>query len=87
MHDYAGICALSTGVAYSDQKQQEFAENTKKLSLAEEVRHSEDEKEYVFQFSYSDDYGEGEVKVYLAFKDVDGQGWRAEGLPSMQSDE
>lgn len=86
MHDYAGICALSTGVAYSDQKQQEFAENTKKLSLDKEVRHSEDEKEYVFQFSYSDDYEEGEVKVYLAFKDVDGQGWRAEGLPS-KSDE
>lgn len=87
LHDYAGVCALSTGVEYSDQKQQEFAESTKKLSLGEEVRHSEDEKEYVFQFSYGEDYGEGDEKVYVKFKEVEGLGWRAEGLPVMQDDE
>lgn len=81
MHDYAGVCALSTGVEYSDQKQQEFAESTNKLSLVEEVRHSEDKKEYVFQFSYGDDNGEGDTKVYVRFKDVEGLGWRAQGLP------
>lgn len=86
LHDYAGVCALSTGVEYSDQKQQEFAESVNKLSLAEEVSHSEDEKEYVFQFSYGDDYGEEYSKVYVRFKDVEGLGWRAEGLPIMQNE-
>ncbi len=81
MHDYAGICALSTGVEYSDQKQQEFAESTSKLSLAEEVSHSEDKKEYIFQFSYEDDYGEGKTKVYIKLNNVEELGWRVEGLP------
>ena len=40
----------------------------------------------MFQFSYGDDYGEEYSKVYVRFKDVEGLGWRAEGLPIMQNE-
>lgn len=84
LHDYAGVCALSTGLAYSDEMQREFAKRTDILSVAEEISHSEDEKEYLFCFSCGDDYGIEEPKVYVKFRYVEGTGWRAEGLPTDQ---
>lgn len=85
-HEYAGVCALSTGLTYSDKMQQEFSEHSDILWGAQEVSHSEDEKEYLFEFTCADDYGADGQKVYVNFKYIEGQGWRAEGLPSAQRD-
>ncbi len=85
MHDYAGVCALATGLEYSDDLWMEFGERTDSLSGGKEVSHSEDEKEYLFEFVYSDESGEKDQKVYLNFVYIEGEGWRAEGLPTMRS--
>lgn len=85
IHDYAGLCALSTGLVYSDAMQQEFSEHLDEMVHFEEVSHSEDEKEYLFEVTYTDGSGEKEQKGYLNFKYLDGEGWRAEGLPTVQS--
>lgn len=82
-HDYDGIYALSTGLEYSDELRQEFAMRTDSLSGGQEVSHSEDEKEYLFEFICSDDSGGQEQKVYVNFKYLEGEGWRAEGLPTV----
>ncbi|MDE5697375.1 MAG: M56 family metallopeptidase [Lachnospiraceae bacterium] len=87
MHDYAGVCALSTGLEYSDELWKAFRERTDRLWGGTEVRHSEDEKEYLFEFVCSDESGEEEQKVYLNFKYIEGEGWRAVGLPAMQNDD
>lgn len=84
MHDYAGICALSTGLEYSDEMQREFGERSDRLSAIKEVSHSEDEKEYLYQFSCGEDDGMGTI-VYVNFKYIDGVGWRAENFPSTAS--
>ncbi|MDE7479252.1 MAG: M56 family metallopeptidase [Lachnospiraceae bacterium] len=83
-HDYAGVCALSTGLTYSDEMQQEFSEHTDTLRDWQEVSHSEDEKEYLYQYTCADDYGADGQKVYVTFRYLEGQGWRAEGLPTTQ---
>ena len=87
MHDYAGICALSTGLEYSDALWQEFGKRTDSLSGGYEVSHSEDETEYLFEFTCSDEAGEKGQKVYLKFRYLEGEGWRAEGLPTTRNDE
>ena len=46
-----------------------------------DVSNQQDKKEYIFQFSYEDDYGEGETKVYIKLNNVEELGWRVEGLP------
>jgi len=84
MHDYAGVCALSTGLDYSDELWQEFHERTDILSEGSEVSHSEDEKEYLFAFMCSDESGGNAQKVYVNFKYLEGEGWRAEGLPTAE---
>lgn len=86
LHDYAGICALSTGLEYSDEMQRAFSERSDELLYFREVSHSEDEKEYLFELEYADDSGEKEQKVYLNFRYIEGEGWRAEGLPAIQGD-
>lgn len=83
MHDYDGVCALSTGLEYSEELRQAFSERTDQLAFDKKIRHSEDEKSYLYQFSCTD---EGrEYKVYLNFRYIEGQGWRAEGLPTEES--
>ncbi|MDE7414753.1 MAG: M56 family metallopeptidase [Lachnospiraceae bacterium] len=84
MHDYAGVCALSTGLEYSDELWLEFSERTDCLSGGEGSSCSEDEKEYLFEFTCSDESGENGQKVYLKFKYLEGEGWRAEGLPTIR---
>lgn len=84
MHDYDGIYALSTGLEYSDELRQKFAMRTDSLSGGQEVSHSEDEKEYLFEFICSDDSGGQEQKVYVNFRYLEGEGWRAEGLPAAE---
>lgn len=83
-HDYAGVCALSTGLEYSDELWQEFGRRTDSLLYGKEVSHSEDEKEYLFEFTYSDGSGGDEDMVYLKFQYLEGEGWRAVGLPSAE---
>lgn len=83
-HDYAGVCALSTGLEYSDELWQEFGRRTDSLLYGKEVSHSEDEKEYLFEFAYSDGSGGDEDMVYLKFQYLEGEGWRAVGLPSAE---
>ena len=69
---------------YTDEMQREFARQTDFLSAYEEVSHSEDGKEYLFCFTRSDDYGAEGEKVYVRFRYVEGEGWRAEGLPAAE---
>lgn len=83
-HDYAGVCALSTGLEYSDELWQEFSRRTDSLSIGQEVSHSEDEKEYLFEIAYSDESGGDEDTLYLKFQYLEGEGWRAVGLPSAE---
>ncbi|MDE7185285.1 MAG: hypothetical protein K2O40_12645, partial [Lachnospiraceae bacterium] len=85
MHDYDGVCALATGLEYSEELRQKFSERTDMLSHGEEIRHSENEQTYLFQFSCTDEDGENEYKVYLNFQYIEGQGWRAEGLPALSA--
>lgn len=84
LHDYAGVCAFTRGLVYTDEMQREFARQTDFLSADEEVSHSEDGKEYLFCFTRSDDYGAEGEKVYVRFRYVEGEGWRAEGLPAAE---
>lgn len=86
LHDYAGVCALSTGLEYSDEMQRAFSERSDELLHFREVSHSEDEKEYLFELEYAEDSGEKEQKVYLNFIYIEGEGWRAKGLPAIQGD-
>ena len=79
-HDYAGICALSTDLEYSDEKQQEWLTHKDMLSGGTEISHSETECTY--QFVQSEDFegNEGQV-VTVTFVYIEGEGWRAKGLP------
>lgn len=86
MHDYAGVCALSTGLEYSDEIQREFSERSDILSMIKEVSHSENEKEYLYQFLCGEDYGTGAI-VYVNFSYIDGVGWRAENFPDTSRNE
>ncbi len=83
MHDYDGVCALATDLEYSDELRQEFSKRTDKLSFDQEISHSDDEQVYLFQYSCTDEEG-NENKVYLNFRNIEGQGWRAEGLPASE---
>lgn len=85
-HDYDGVYALSTGLEYSDGLRQEFARRTDSMSggSGEEVNHSEDEQEYLFEFMRTDESDGTEQKVYLKVKYIEGEGWRAQGLPTAE---
>lgn len=83
-HDYDGVYALSTGLEYSDELRQEFARRTDSLLSGKEVSHSEDEKEYLFECTRSDESDGTEQKVYLKVKYIEGEGWRVEGLPTAE---
>lgn len=85
-HDWAGVCALSTGLEYSDEMQQAFAGRTDILSSGKEVYCSEDEKTYVFSLLRSDDSGAVNETVYLKMQYIEGVGWRAAGLPATESE-
>lgn len=82
MHEYDGVCALSTGLEYSEEQRQAFSERTDKLRYDQEISHSEDEQTYLYQFTCTDEDEGREYKVYLRFRYIEGQGWRAEGLPT-----
>lgn len=86
MHDYAGVCALSTGLEYSDEMQRDFGARSDRLSAIKQVSHSEDEKEYLYQFLCGEDYGTGAI-VYVNFSYIDGVGWRAESFPDTSGNE
>lgn len=79
-HDYAGICALSTGLEYSDETQKEWLAHTDILNEATEL--SASETEYLYQFVRQNGPGDkdGEL-VAVTFTYVEGLGWRAKGLP------
>lgn len=85
LHEYDGVCALSTELEYSEELRQAFSERTDKLSYDKEISHSEDEKSYLYRFTCTDENEGREYKVYLRFRYIEGQGWRAEGLPTEES--
>lgn len=80
-HDYAGVCALSTGVEYSDALQEEWLTHTDELTGGIELSHTADETKYVFQFTHRKHSGAEGEPVNVIFTYIEGQGWRADGLP------
>ncbi|MBO5144469.1 MAG: hypothetical protein J6C19_02900 [Lachnospiraceae bacterium] len=80
-HDYAGVCALSTGLEYSDEVQEDWLKHMDRLENGKEISHNADETEYVFQYTCFLDEQANKVPVYLTFRYIEGEGWRAAGLP------
>lgn len=83
-HDYAGMCALSMGLDYSDELQKEWGTHKDFIGGGEVLMEKTDE-EYVMEecYYYADktDYDSDE-KIYISARYIEGQGWRVDGLPS-----
>ena len=77
-HDYAGICALSKGLEYSDDKQKKWLEDKKTISLGNEFQINSHTICYEVWYNNGTSTAEGH---YLYFK-KDADGWYADGLPN-----
>lgn len=80
-HDYAGICALSTDLEYSDELQREWLTHTDRLEGGVELSHTSDEKEYVIRYTRFLDEQANKEPVDITFIWTENQGWRAKELP------
>ena len=83
-HDYAGMCALSTGLDYSDELQKEWGTHKDFIGAGNVLMEKTDEDYVIVEcFYYADktDYDSDE-KIYISARYIEGQGWRVDGLPS-----
>lgn len=80
-HDYAGICALSTDLKYSDELQREWLTHTDRLEGGVELSHTSDEKEYVIRYTRFLDEQANKEPVDITFVWTEEQGWQAKELP------
>lgn len=83
-HDYAGMCALSTGLAYSDELQKEWGAHKDFIGAGSFSKKTDEEcvTEECFYYEEKTDYDSDE-KIYISARYVEGQGWRVDGLPSL----
>lgn len=80
-HDYAGVCALSSDLEYSDELQKEWLTHTDRLEGGVELSHTSDEKEYVIRYTRFLDEQANKEPVDITFVLTEEQGWRAKELP------
>lgn len=80
-HDYAGVCALSSDLEYSDEFQKEWLTHTDRLEGGVELSHTSDEKEYVIRYTRFLDEQANKELVDITFVLTEEQGWRAKELP------
>lgn len=83
-HDYAGMCALSTGLEYSDELQKEWGTHTDFIGGGKMMTGSVEGDYCVEEFYYYPDMDdkESDEKIYITVRYIEGKGWRVDGLPS-----
>lgn len=80
-HDYAGVCALSSDLEYSDELQKEWLTHTDRLEGGVELSHTSDEKEYVIRYTRFLDEQANKEPADITFILTEEQGWWAKELP------
>ncbi len=87
-HDYAGMCALSTGLEYSDTLQKEWRTHTDMIGGGSVYDGVEgDSVTWVYDYFADEADKESKEVVYVTARYIDGQGWRVDSVPTKKAPE